>query len=408
MPRSNVLEGIRVIDCSRAYSGPFGSQLLADLGAEVIKVEVPGVGDFSRVMSPNVAPGQSYTILALNRNKKSVALNVNTDLGRQAFHDLVKISDIVYANVRYDALGRMGADYATLREINPRIILCNITGWGNAGPYAGYPAYDDNLLAVSGISSLCSPDSEGRPTRAPIALADLSGGIFSTNGILAALYQRERTGVGCEVQLSILDCCLSLLGAYFQSYFITGNLPKPAGSRHPIAGIAGAFRTRNGMVVLSPCWPKITTVINRDDLLTDPRFDSVEKRAQNNHALCDVVEEELMKRDSEYWLDLMRKADIPVSPLHTLDKALEDPQVVHNKAVVETTHPVYGITKSIECPIKIEGATGSEHFAAPTLGQDTEQVLKGLLGYSEERIRDLKQEEETADELVKKRIRATF
>ncbi len=408
MPRQNVLEGIRIVDCSRAYSGPFGSQLLADLGAEVIKIEVPGVGDFSRAMTPQVAPGQSYTILSLNRNKKSVALNVNTDLGRQAFHDLARVSDVVYANLRYDALARMGADYATLHQVNPRIILCNITGWGDSGPYAGLPSFDDNLLALSGISSLCSTDAEGRPTRAPIALADLSGGIFSTNGILAALYQRERTGAGCEVKMSILDCCLSLLGAYFQSYFITGQLPKPAGTRHPIGGISGAFKTRDGLIALSPCWPKITKVIHREDLLTHERYDTVEKRQRNNNELCDVIEQELMKQDTAYWLEVMRKEDVPVSPMNTLDKALLDPQVIHNRAVVEMLHPVYGPVKGIECPIKLEGAQASPHCAPPMLGEDTVGVLRDLLGYSESQIAALKREEDLADEKVKRRIKPQF
>jgi CoA:oxalate CoA-transferase len=369
---------------------------------------VPGIGDFSRAMTPYIIPGQSYTMQALNRNKKSVTLNVNTKLGREAFHDLVKVSDVVYANLRYGALVRMGADYETLRKINPRIILCNITGYGASGPYADYPSYDDNLLAISGIASLNSRDADGRPNRIPIALADISAGLFSIIGIQAALYRRERTGEGCEVQLPIVDGCLSLLSIVLQSYFITGKVPNPVTSRHPIGGISGAFRTKNGMIVLAPCWPAIARVINREDLFTDPRFDDTNKRRINNNELCDIIEQELMKKDSEYWLDVMLKEDIAVSPLNTFDTLFDDPQIKYNKVLIEMTHPAYGKTKGIECPIKIIGAQESPHFATPTLGQDTEQVLTEVLGYSAEKIKKLKAEEEAAAEAVRKRIKASF
>lgn len=408
MPRINVFEGIRVIDFSRAYSGPFGSQFLGDMGAEILKIEVPGIGDFSRQMAPYIVPGQSYTMQALNRNKKSVVLNVNTPLGRQTFHDLVKVSDVVYGNLRYDALERMGADYKTLSQINPRIILCNITGYGASGPNAKYPSYDDNLLAVSGITSINSRDPEGRPNRIPIALADISGGMFSVMGIQAALYQRERTGKGCEVQLPIMDGCLSLLGIILQAYFITGKVPAPVTSRHPIGGISGAFRTKNGQIILTPCWPAITKVTNREDLVTDPRFDTVEKRQKNNGLLCDILEQEIMKKDSEYWIDVMLKADIAVSPMHTLDKLFDDPQIKHNRVLVELNHPSYGKTKGIECPIKILGAKESPHFPPPTLGQDTDEVLTKVLGYSKEKIQKLKQEEAEDSDRIKKRIKGSF
>ena len=408
MPRQDILKGIRVVDFSRAYSGPFGAQLLGDLGAEIIKIEVPGIGDFSRNMNPYLIPGQSYTIQALNRNKKSVTLSTSTKLGRQAFHDLVKISDVVYGNVRYNALERMGADYKTLKKINPRIILCNISGWGSAGPYAEYPSYDDNLLALSGISSLCSPDSEGRPTRSPIAIADLAGGIFSTNGILAALYQRERTGVGCEVKMAIVDCCLSLLSVHFQSYFISGKVPKASGTRHPIGGISGAFKTRNGLIVLAPCWPGIAKVTHREDLYTDPRFDTTPKRATNHIELCSILEQELMKQDTEYWLEIMHKEDIPVSKLNTVDSVLDDPQVKYNQAIIELEHPAYGKMRAVECPLHFEGAPQSKHTPPPTMGQDNDEVLKNILHYSDAQIKAIRDEEQSSSEQLKKRIKSQF
>jgi len=406
MPRTTVLAGVRILDLSQATAGPFGSQLLGDLGAEVIKIEPPGVGDTTRVMTPQLK-GQSYYILALNRNKKSVALNLRTKTGKEAFFDLVKISDVVWSNLRYGVLEKLGVDFESLQKVNPRIILCTITGYGNSGPYARYPSYDDNIQGLTGIFSLCGQEG-GMPMRSAVAIADLAGGLFGTIGLISALYHRERTGVGTKVELNLVDSCMSLLGTHFQSYFLTGKLPKPAGSHHPIGGISGVYRTRNGYIVLGPCWPRITRVINREHLIDDPRFSTYEKRFQNKDLLNAALEEGLLQADSEDWLELMHEEDIPAMPLNTLDKAIQDPQIQNNNPIIGMRHPLYGEMRAIDCPIKIAGAGESDHLPPPTLGEATEQVLKELLGYSEEKIGELKREESEAAGGLKKRVISGF
>ncbi|MFC1820949.1 CaiB/BaiF CoA transferase family protein [Thermodesulfobacteriota bacterium] len=407
MPKQNILTGIRVLDLSQAYSGPYGSQILGDLGAEVIKIETPRIGDSSRVMTPQLSEGQSYTMLALNRNKKGVTLNLRTKTGKEAFNTLVKKSDVVWGNLRHGVMERIGADYDSVSKINPRIIFCNITGYGTSGPYVRYPSYDDNIQALSGILSLCGL-SGGKPVRSPVAIADLAGGLFAVIGVTTALYQREQTGKGCKIDLNLVGCCLSLLGTHFQSYFLSGNLPKPAGSHHPIGGISGVFRTRKGFIVLGPCWPRITRVINREYLMDDPRFSTYEKRFENKDELNEAIEEGLLQADAEHWLELMRAEDIPASPLNSLDKVIEDAQIMHNEAVVDINHPAYGKMKAIDLPIKITGATIEEHSPPPTLGQDTDHVLTEHLGYSTEKITELRQEEKEAADELEKHVRHLF
>ncbi|MFC1819934.1 CaiB/BaiF CoA transferase family protein [Thermodesulfobacteriota bacterium] len=394
MPRMNVLDGIRILDLSQATAGPYGSQILGDLGAEVIKIEPPNLGDKTRVMTPQLK-GQSYYLLAYNRNKKGIELNLKTNSGKKAFFDLVKVSDVVWSNLRFGVLEKLGIDFEKLHKLNPRIILCSITGYGNSGPKAAHPSYDDNIQALTGLFSLCGQEGS-KPMRSAVAIADITGGLFAVIGLISAINHRERSGVGCKVDVNLTDCCMSLLSTQYQSYFLTGKLPKPAGSHHPIGGISGVFRTRNGYIVLGPCWPRIARVINREHLIDDPRFNTYEKRFENKDALNAAVEEGLLEADSEDWLELMYAEDIPASPLNTLDKAMEDPQIKQNKPIFQMHHPIYGEMKAIDCPIKITGVDESEHIPPPVLGEYTEQVLKELLGYSDEKIAELKLEEEHA------------
>lgn len=391
------LKRVRIIDLSVAVAGPSGSQLLGDLGAEVIKIELPGIGDITRGAAPKLE-GASFYHLAVNRNKKSVTLDLGTETGKQALRDLVKISDVVFDSFRPGTLERLGADFETLRKINPKIICCSITGYGPSGPYSDYPAFDDMAEGLSGVYSLCG-EPGGRPMRIPIPIADLAAGFFAASGIMAALFEREHTGVGRRVEVNMLDAIMYLLATNFQSYFITGEVPKPQGSRHSIAPMVGIFQTRNGYLVLGPSWPRIARVIGKEWMIDDPRFDTVEKRFQNKRELEDLIEEGLRQADTEDWLELMHVEDIPAGPVHTLDKAIDDPQVIHNQTVVKLDHPVYGMTQGIECPIKMTDVAAAAHVAAPTLGQHTEEVLKALLGYSDDKIRKLKHDERIAGEL---------
>jgi len=382
------LKGIRILDISSGVAGPSTAQLLGDLGAETIKIELPGVGDITRGSAPRLQ-GESFYHLAINRNKKSVEIDLGTEMGKEVLHDLVKVSDVVLDNFRPGVLCRIAADHETLRGINPMIISCSITGYGDSGPYCDYPAFDDMAEGLSGLYSM-SGEPGGIPIRVPVPIADLAAGFFAASGILAALIERHRTRRGCKLGVSLLDAVMYLLQTNFQAYFITGKAPTPQGSRHPISPMVGLFQTRNGYIALGPGWPRIARVIGKEWMIEDPRFDTVEKRFQNKKDLEDLIEDGLRQADTEDWLDLMHEEDIPVGPVYSLDKVPKDPQVVHNRTVIKIDHPLCGEVGAIECPIRIEGAATVAHIAPPLLGEHTEEVLRDVLGYSVDKIERVK------------------
>ncbi|MDM7999174.1 MAG: CoA transferase, partial [Dehalococcoidia bacterium] len=396
------LKGIRILDLSVGIAGPFASQILGDLGAEIIKIEQPGLGDIARGAAPQLQ-GESFYHLAVNRNKKSVELDLSTDLGKTALHDLSRISDAVLDNYRPGVLKRLGAEYETLRAINPMIVSCTITGYGDSGPYCQYPAFDDMAEGISGVYSM-SGESEKRPVRLPVPIADLAAGVFAAIAILFGVIQREKVGAGCKLSVSLLDAVMFLLETNFQTYFITGEAPRPRGRRHPISPMVGIFETKNGHIVLGPSWPRIARLIGKEWMMHDPRFSTVEARFKNKDDLEDLIEEGLREADSEDWLELMHAEDVAAGPLNTLEKAIQDPQVIHNKTVVILRHPLCGEVRNIECPIRLERTETIGHSPPPLLGQHTDEVLRDLLGYSDEQITRLK-EQETANRELKRPVR---
>ena len=390
MGRIGILDDVRVVDLSHAVAGPSGSQLLGDLGAEVIKIESPG-GDFSRGSAPRLGP-DGFFYLAVNRNKKSVVLDLYSESGRGAFHDLVKVSDIVFDNLRPGVLERLQGDYQTLRGLNPRVISCSITGFGPSGPYRDHPAYDDIPMGLSGAYSLCG-EPGGRPMRMPLHAADLAAGFFAVTGVLCALLRRERTGLGGNVAVSMLDAVMYYMASDFQSYFISGDPPAASGSRHPRAPMVGVFQTRNGYLVLGPSWPRIARAIGREWMISDPRFATVDKRFENKKELEDLIEEGLRQADTEDWLEILRAEDVAVAPVNSLDQTVRDPQVLHNRTIVSMKHPALGEVRGIDCPIKVGGEEAGDHTPPPVLGQHTEEVLRGLLGYPPEKMAALLEEQ---------------
>ena len=388
------LEGVRILELGQIIAGTYGSQVLSDMGAEVIKVETPE-GDLGRI--PSVAPyrGVSALFLTLNRNKQSIVINLKTDAGREIFYDLVKISDVVVDNFRPGVLERLQIDYATLSRINPRIIQCSVTGFGTAGVYRDYPALDIIIQAISGHMAITG--EPGRPpVRVGIPLADLSGGIFSCKGILAALYARERSGKGSRVELSMFDAMLNLLGYMGTMWLTAGELPQPPGSAHDYTVPWQAFEAKNGYVVVATrqegFWRKLCEVLEEPGMADDPRFASNAKRVENRTTLIPLLEIIFRTRSVADWLERLRAAEVPAAPINNLDGAFAEPPVAEREMIVEYDHPDVGKVRLPGNPIKMSGTGGAISKPAPRLGEHTDAVLSRLLSLTADRIADLREQ----------------
>lgn len=387
------LAGVRVLDLTRALAGPYGSMILGDLGAEIIKIEA--LDARTDAIGPYSYKGQDAYFMSVNRSKKSITLDVRTDTGREVLHDLVKISDVVLDNFRPGVLERLRIDYDTLKGVNPRIICCSITGFGSNGPYRNRPAYDVVMQAISGAMSITG--EPGRPpVRSGIAIADQGAGMYAVHGILAALYARERTGVGAKVETSLLEAMIAQLAYEAGYYFISGLVPGPVGSGHRTLALYQTFQTRDGYVAIAAInrFPALCKALGREDLTEDPRFKGREIGEHRDELLA-ILEQEFITRKTDEWLKLLTEADVPCGPLNTLDKALSDPQVLARDMVVSINHAMGGQIKQTGNPVKISATppeVRQDFLPPPTLGQHTDEVLSQLLGYSTEKIDRLKQE----------------
>ena len=385
------LSNIRVLTLDNYLAGPVAAMTMADLGAEVIKIEPPQ-GDMSRLTTGPNHKGESSHFLSWNRNKKSVVLDLRTPSGKEALYDLVKIADVVMNNFRPGVMTRLGADYDTLSKINPRIICVNLTGMGPSGPNKDRPAVESTASGASGILSVTG-EPGGRPIRPGPAISDLSNALYAVIGTISALYDREKTGQGQEVGSSLLGASVALMGYHISYYTCSGTLPEPLGSAYPFTAPYGAYKTKDGYVVLGPCWPRIARAIGADWLIDDPRFAETEERLKNRWELDKEIEKYLARMGTEEWLDIFYHEDIVAGPLNTVDKVIKDPQVNHINMILNMEHPLGGEIELAGNPIMMSSVKG-KHSPPPTLGQHTNGVLKELLGYSEDKIKKLKEEQE--------------
>lgn len=391
---SHPLEGVRILELGQIIAGTYGSQVLSDMGAEVIKVEAPE-GDLGR--NPSVAPyrGLSGLFLTLNRNKKSVVLNLKTGAGRNVFYDLVKVSDVVIDNFRPGVLERLQIDYSNLSRINPRIIQCSVTGFGTAGAYKDYPALDIIIQAISGYMAITG--EPGRPpVRVGIPLADLSGGIFSCKGILAALFDRERTGKGRRIELSMFDAMLNLLGYMGTMWLTNGEVPQPPGSAHDYTVPWQAFAASDGYVVVATrqegFWRKLCGVLEEPALADDPRFATNALRVENRAVLVPYLERIFRTRTVADWLERLRAAEVPAAPVNNLDGAFAEPPVAEREMIVEYDHPEVGRVRMPGNPIKMSGVSGTISRPAPRLGEHTDAILRELLRLTAGQIASLREQ----------------
>jgi len=387
------LAKIRVLDLTQVQAGTYGSMILGDLGAEVIKIEPPQ-GDFTRGFPFYGHKGESYYYLAFNRNKKGMVLDLKTNKGREIFYQLVKIADVVLDNFSPGVVEKLGVDYDTVSEINPQIISCSITGFGSTGPYRERRSFDLIAQAMSGAMSVTG--EPGRPpVRCGISIADMAGGMYAALGILTAHIARQQSGRGQKVDISLLDGMMAQL-SYFASYhFLSGEVPGPQGSGHFSVIPYGAFRTKDGYIAIAEGWPRMARVLGIEQYVDDPRFTTRVERLKHREELGEILQEALLREETDIWVELLNAEGIAAAPVNTLDKALSDPQVVYRDMVINIEHALGGVVKLVGNPIKMSGAShkAKEIFRSPpTLGQHTEEILTELLGYSKDEIEELRTE----------------
>ncbi len=388
---SKSLTGVRIIELGQIIAGTYGGQILSDMGAEVIKVESPK-GDLGR--NPSVAPlGEvSGLFLTFNRNKKSIVIDLKNPKGKEVFLDLVRNSDVVVDNFRPGVMKRLGIDYAVLFATNPKIIHCSITGFGSDGQYRDYPALDIIIQAMSGHMAVTGED--GRPpVRLGIPLADLSGGLFSSQGILAALYEREKTGCGQHMELSMFDAMLSLLTYMGTMWLNNGELPKPPGSSHEYSVPWQAFKTLDSYVVVAAReevhWKNFCRSLEMPELMENSNFTTNFLRVKHRLVLVPILEAAMAKQTTDFWMQKFRQEDVPASPVNHLNQAFAEAPAIENHAVLEYDHPNLGKIKMPAYPVKMGSQGNLISTPAPELGQHSIEILKEILSYSAEKIHDL-------------------
>ena len=388
------LRGLRILDLTQFLAGPFCTQILADLGAEIIKIE-PQAGDPTRFLPPYFYKGESAYFLAINRSKQGVVLDLSTEAGRGVFHDLVKKSDAVIEAFRPGVAKKLAADYDTLKSINPRIVYCSISGFGQDGPYAARPAYDMIVQALSGAMSLTG-EIGGRPVRSGTPIGDLNAGQSAATAILAALWERERSGVGQAVDISMLDVQITMLSYLGEYYLISGEAPGLQGRGHMSIPTYTALRARDGRDVLicantERMWQELCAALEIPELAKDPRFETNDRRHTNRSSLEPILERAFAQYDSADLLKRFHAHGIPSAPVNSVAEALSDPQVIHRRMVREVPHALGGEIRVLGNPIKFARSAENEFSSPPTLGQHTETVLRDTLGYSAPEIDSLRQ-----------------
>jgi crotonobetainyl-CoA:carnitine CoA-transferase CaiB-like acyl-CoA transferase len=385
------LEGIRVLDFSRHLAGPFAGMTLGDLGADVIKLETPGRGDDTRSFPP-YWNGESCYYMSTNRNKRSVTVNLQSEQGQTIARELAKESDILIHNLRTGTPEKLGIGYEDLRKLNDRLIYCTISAVGSDGPDKDRSGVDLLMQAYAGLMSITG--EEGRPpVRVGTSVVDLTCGANAVQAILAALYVRERTGKGQQVEASLLEGQVSWMTYHAVSYFASGEAPQRLGSGHASVSPYGAFATRDGFLVVAvvndSLWKRFCGVLGREDLLADPRFETNPDRCQHSNALKQELEATLSTADAADWAAQMDSAGVPCSPVNSLDTVLNLPQVLHREMIVGIDHPKVPNFKMPGIPFKFGETHGTVRLPPPLLGQHTDEVL-GALGYSVDQVTEFR------------------
>ncbi len=388
------LSGVTVLDCTQIMAGPYCTMLLADMGANVIKIEKPQGGDDSRHLGRNFINGQSAPFLVINRNKRSVVLDLSVEKGKTVFRRMTSQADIVVENFRAGVMTKLGLDYEHLRRLNKALIYCTISGFGSTGPYKNRGGFDLVAQGMSGIMSVTGfPESV--PVKVGVPITDMNAGMFAAYGILCAYIHRLSTGEGQMVDTSLLEAGIAYTMWESAEYFATGNSPKATGSAHRLSAPYQALKTKDGYINIGAAnqnnWEKLCHALGRDDLLTDPRYAENSERLNNRATLVALLEDMLGKKGTSYWLELFDKHGVPCGPIYNMDQVYKDPHVRARNMLAEIVHPTAGKFGNIGIPVKLSHTPGRIRLAPPILGQHTDEVLT-YFGYSEEEIRQLREE----------------
>jgi len=393
--KGGALEGLRVLDLTRILAGPLCAQMLGDMGADVIKVEPPGTGDDTRTWGPPFVNGESAYFLGVNRNKRSLTLNMGVKAGQDVLARLVKKADVLVENFKLGTLEKWGITNDWLEKNAPRVIRCSITGYGSSGPDAALPGYDFILQAESGLMSICG-EPDGMPTKYGVAIVDVVTGLYACNAILAALAARERTGRGQHVEVCLYDSGIAMLINVASNYLVTGRDARRFGNGHPSIVPYTTYPTVDGLIALAVGndgqFARFAETIGRGEWSRDARFARNPDRVTNRETLDALIAQALERDKSAAWIEKLRAAGVPCGPINSVAEALTDPHTLARDMVRTVKHPTAGDLKMVGIPFRFSDTPGAIRRAPPLLGQHTEEVLGVELGLSAERIAQLRAE----------------
>ena len=389
-----VLKGIRVLDISTLIAGPYCTMILGEMGAEVIKIEHPEGGDPGRVMGPPYVKGQSALALSMNRNKKSLTLDLSKEKAKEIFYNLLQGSQVIVENFRPDIVESLGLDYPTLSKDRPDLVYCSVTGFGERGPYRMKAGTDTIFQGMGGVMTV-SGEPGDPPLRLGVPIADVSTAIYATLGVMMALYHRSQTGKGQKVEVSLLDSLIALQTPRVMEYFVTGKNPILTGRSSPFGAPIQFFETQDGYINLSvfldKFWHKLCAALGIEHLANDPKFARNADRMKNRKELEKILDKIFRERTSGEWREILDQHDVPNGPINTYEDVFQDPQVQYNKIAVEIDHKILGLFRYVGLPFHLMGTPGGPQSPPPMVGEHTAEILAGL-GCTKAEIVKLKEE----------------
>ena len=388
------LSGIRVLDLSRILAGPFCTMMLGDQGAEILKVERPGVGDDTRTWGPPFAGGESAYYLCCNRNKRSITVDLTKPQGIEVLRELAAVSDVLVENFKPGLMQRFGLDYPTLRELNPRLVYCSISAYGQDGPYVDRPGYDMVLSAVGGLMGITGPLG-GEACKVGVAITDVLTGVYASGAITSALLYRERTGRGQHLDCSLLDVQVSGLANIASNWLVANKEAQRWGTAHESIIPYQVFPAKDRGIAIAAAneklWVSFCKALQKEEWLDDPRFESNPKRVEHRDVILPLIREVLIEETCAHWMELLVAHDVPCGPVNDMQSLFSDPQVHHRDMIVEIPHPTIGDLKLCGVPIKYSETPGEVQLPPPLLGEHTDEILADVLDYSPVQISALRE-----------------